>query len=602
MKKFYVLLLAVPVLIVTILYLSIWWFLVAVAMIFLIAAYQFYSSRLDGMQTKNEILSEQIEALHLQLDHSIVKEQKAAKEAESVRNLKQQLLTVMSHEIRTPMNGVMGMTLLLSDTPLNDEQKEYVKIIRNSGEGLLSTVNDILANDALDFSKIDREENKLEYKEFELRNTIEETLDIFSTKAAEAGIDLLYEIDANMPAQLIGDNKRVRQVLLNLVENAVKFTSVGEVFVAAHFINNKNGSNPELCIEVHDTGTGISKDQLKQLFKGIPGREFQRSSEQPASGLGLVICRKLVELMGGTIKAESQLGQGSVITFIIPVIPSLKETRQQVHHDRMRVFEGKHILVVDDNSRSRSLLMKQLQSWKTLPIGAESGTQAIDILSRGQKIDLVITDLNLPAMSGIELSKAIKHTYAQMPIILMNPAGSELYKEQTDLITFILPKPVRQSLLQDHLLGVFAQTVSTKPISATQMTDDFAKLYPLRIMIAEDNLINQKIAIKILNKLGYQPALANNGKEVMEMVANEHYDLILMDVQMPEMDGLEATKMIRTCLEIQPIIMAMTANVLQGDRDACIQAGMDDYISKPIDLKELISHLEKWALAIKEKK
>jgi len=320
MKKFYILLFAVPVLLFTILYVSIWWFLAAVAVVMIFTAYRFYAVRLSAMRTENEILEQQVEELHIQLDNSIVKEQKATKEAENVRQLKQQLLTIMSHEIRTPMNGVMGMSLLLTDTPLNTEQQEYVKTIRNCGESLLTTVNDILANDALDFSKLDREEKKLDYKDLDLRDCVEETLDMFAGKAAKAGFDLLYEIDANVPAQIIGDSKRLRQVLMNLVENAVKFTTHGEVFTAIHLENNETGNNPMLSFEVRDTGTGIAKDQLRQLFKGIPGKEFNREAEQQTSGLGLVICRKLAELMGGNIEVKSQEGQGSTFTFTIPRI------------------------------------------------------------------------------------------------------------------------------------------------------------------------------------------------------------------------------------------------------------------------------------------
>jgi len=601
MKKFYILLFAIPVLVLTILYLSIWWFLVAVIIIFLVTAWRFYADRLAAIHSKNEILAHQIDELQVQLDHSLLKEQKASKEAENVRQLKQQLLSVMSHEIRTPMNGVMGMALLLSDTPLDEEQKEYIKTIRNCGESLLTTVNDILANDALDYSKLDREENKLEYKEFELRNSVEETLDIFASRVAKTGIDLLYEIDTDVPAQIIGDSRRIRQVLMNLVENAVKFTSHGEVFVGIHFINN-NGTNPELIVEVRDTGIGISKDQLKQLFKGIPGKDFKNGYGEPNCGLGLVICRKLVELMGGNIEVESQTGQGSKFSFRMPVIPGLKATRSQVQPESMVNLEGKMVLVVDDNYHSRSILMKQLQIWKMLPVGADSGAQALEKISQNGGFDLVLSDMHMPVMNGIQLAHDIRRNHSEKPMILLKPVSEELSQAEQGLFTSILSKPVRQNLLLDQLLGIFTKKITVKQQNETPVMDEFAKIYPLRILIAEDNLINQKIAMKILSKLGYSPALANNGKEVMEMVAHDHYDMILMDVQMPEMDGLEATRMIRTCLEIQPVIMAMTANVLQGDRDNCIQAGMDDYISKPIDLKELLSHLEKWALAIKEKR
>ncbi|MBK5272748.1 MAG: response regulator [Bacteroidia bacterium] len=265
-------------------------------------------------------------------------------------------------------------------------------------------------------------------------------------------------------------------------------------------------------------------------------------------------------------------------------------------------LENKRILVVDDNPLGVKILMNQMQSWKMLPIVADTGKQALDILSQNSEFDLVIIDMNMLVMNGIELVIAIRNKCANTPLMLMNSAGDELYMQKPELFRSVLTKPVGQNIFKDQLLGIFSQSETDKQNREMSMTDNFAKKFPLLILIAEDNLINQKIAIKILTKLGYEPALANNGKEVMEMVRQVHYDIILMDVQMPEMDGLEATRMIRTCLEIQPIIMAMTANVLQRDTDACIQAGMDDYIRKPIDLKELISHLEKWALVIKEKR
>jgi CheY-like chemotaxis protein len=237
-----------------------------------------------------------------------------------------------------------------------------------------------------------------------------------------------------------------------------------------------------------------------------------------------------------------------------------------------------------------------------LPVLADSGKQALEILSQNNDINIILADMNMPEMNGIELAKSIKNKYPSIPVILMNTAGSESYKKEKEIFSSVLTRPVRKIILRDHILNVFSQTVINKEIAADNLADDFSKQYPLRILIAEDNLINQKIAVKILTKLGYQPALANNGKEALETVSNEHYDVILMDVQMPEMDGLEATRMIRTCLEIQPVIIAMTANVMQGDKDDCIQAGMDDYMSKPIDLKELLSQLEKWALVIRERR
>jgi signal transduction histidine kinase/CheY-like chemotaxis protein len=602
MKKFYIIFLALPLLFFTLLYLSIWWFIGCVVVIMAVIAYRFYAVHLQASEARKEVLEMEVEDLNVRLENAVLKEQKTGKEAEQVKQVKQQLLSVLSHEIRTPMNGVLGMSLLLEDTTLTKEQQECINTIRGCAESLLTTINNLLVNDILDFSKLQQEGNKLEYKNFDLRDSIEEVLELFAGKAGEAGLDLLYEIDENVPAQIIGDSKRLRQVLMNLVENAVKFTSHGEIFVGIHqTISTTTGYPPELNFEIRDTGTGMAKDQLKHLFKGIPGKEFKNESETETAGLGLVICKKLVELMGGTIGVKSQQGQGSSFIFSIPITPSMKSTRDHAQQNNMINLEGKNILIVDDNATNRTILMKQMKSWKMLPVSADSGKQALEILAK-KTFDLVLTDITMPEMDGIQLAKSIREKYPAIPVIGMNYPGDERYKQETGIFSAVITKPMRQHILRDHILGALSVKSADKKDNANPLSDDFAKQYPLRILIAEDNLINQKIATKILTKLGYQPELANHGKEVMEKVSTEHYDIILMDVQMPEMNGLEATRMIRTCLEIQPIIIAMTANVMQGDRDDCIQAGMDDYMSKPIVLPELLSQLEKWALVLRERR
>jgi len=260
------------------------------------------------------------------------------------------------------------------------------------------------------------------------------------------------------------------------------------------------------------------------------------------------------------------------------------------------------VLLTDDNSTSRDAILKHLEAWHLLPVTAGSGKQALEILAGNTGFDLMITDLDMPGMDGIGLAKTVREQYPAMPVILMNRPGDERYKQDADLFYSVLTKPVRQYMLRDHILGIFNHannSSSDKQNTMNLLSEDFSKQFPLHILVAEDNVVNQKIAIKILGKLGYHPALARNGKEVLEMVSHEHYDLILMDVQMPEMDGYEATRMLRSCLEIQPVIIAMTANAMHGDRNECIQAGMDDYISKPIKLDDFIRLIEKWALHLK---
>jgi CheY-like chemotaxis protein len=427
-------------------------------------------------------------------------------------------------------------------------------------------------------------------------------LDMFSGKIARSGIDLVYEIGTKVPEQIIGDSKRLRQVLINLLENAVKFTRQGEVFLNIQYGEHKSdGLPPQLIFEVKDTGIGIQKDQLKQLFKGLPGKEFKKDQNAEAPGLGLVICKKLVELMGGQIEAKSEINDGSCFQFTLPLTPSLKAVRDHAQQHNMNKLEGKQVLLIDDNSLSRSILLRQLKSWKMEVVPADSGKQALDILTSNKQVDLVITDLVMPGMDGVQFAQAFKARFASIPVIGLNVEGNENHKQERDQFAGIIMKPIKRNLLRDTIIGIFNETTTGKT-ETEQVSGVFAEQYPLRILIAEDNPINQKIAIKILTKQGYEPALANHGKEVMEMVGHEHYDIILMDVQMPEMDGLEATRMIRTCLEVQPVIIAVTANAMQGDRDLCMQAGMDDYMSKPIEISELLNQLEKWALVLKERR
>jgi len=598
MRNFYIILLTLPILAFSLLYLSIWWCIAGLGLLMGFIAYRIYASRLQAAAARVEVLENELDDMHVTLEKSFLKEQKAIKEAAQIRESKQQLLSVISHEIRTPMNGVMGMALLLADTPLTNDQQEYVNTIRSSGEGLLTTVNNVLANDILDFSKLLQEEGRLEYKDFSLRDAVEEVLDLFAGKIMKTGPELLFDIEADVPLQIIGDSKRLKQVLINLVQNAVQFTHHGEIIVSVHHLSHNNaGYPPELCFEVKDTGIGIEKDQLNQLFKGIPGKD-RKTDDKKQSGLGLVVCRKLVELMGGRIEVKSELGQGSCFSFTIPITPSLKTTKK---HDAASL-EGKRILIIAGNASCGSILSKQMKAWKMLPLTAGSDKQAMEILSANNGFDLILTDLNLPGADGLQFAGCIRNKYAAIPAMAMAYPNDESYKQQPELFSSVLLKPVRQFLLRDQLLAFFTKNTSENQSANHPMSQNFSEQYPLRILVAEDNLVNQKIILTILTKLGYQPALANNGKEALEIVSNEQYDIILMDIQMPQMNGLEATRMIRTCLQVQPVIIALTANAMQGDRDECIQAGMDAYLSKPIELKDLLSQLQKWALVIGEKR
>lgn len=603
MNRFYIIFFSLIIFAYALFYLSLWWAIGGLILLLIFVAYTLFASRLKASTNKNEELEKQLEMLHIQLEGATLKEQKTSKEAIHIRQMKEELFTVLSHEIRTPMNGVLGMTMLLSETSLTKEQDDCVNTIRNCGESLLTTVNNLLANDVLNFSKLQCVENKLEFKDFELRDCVEEVFELFAEQAGKAGIDLVYHINENVPAQIIGDHKRLRQVIMNLVENAVKFTNSGEVFLGISVVKQlETGYPPELAFEIRDSGIGITSDELSKLFNGIHGKNIPKISSPDTQGLGLVICRQLVELMGGRIKVESETGNGSTFTFSIPIIPSANPKRKHLQLINLQILEDKQILIVDDNTTNLDSLTNLVKSWKMLPVFIDSAQQCLEILESKNDFDLVLTDLHMPGMGGIQLAKTLRTQLPLMPIIGMNRAGDEEYKQHSGLFSTILNKPTRQNILRDKMIDIFSNPGRVTLENSNQISADFSQKFPLRILVAEDNLINQKIAKKILSKLGYDPQVANNGKEAIEMISHDHYDLILMDVQMPEMDGLEATRMIRTCIDIQPIIIAVTANVMQGDRNDCIQSGMDDYMSKPIDLKELVNQLEKWSLVINEKK
>ncbi|HYF33223.1 MAG TPA: response regulator [Chitinophagaceae bacterium] len=599
MKKIYILLLAFPLLVLALSYLPVWWAAGAVLALMVFIAYRFYSVRLHAAHERNSILENEVEELHIRLEQAVSRTDKANEAADQTRQSKQQLLSIINHEVRTPMNGILGTALLLSDTGLTAEQEEHIKTIRGCGESLLTTVNSILVNDILEFSKLQHENGELEYKDFNLRDAVEELLELLAGKARQANLDLVYHIEEGVPEQLIGDSRRFRQVLMNLLENAVKFTYSGEVYIGISCTKHSTGNWPELHVEVSDTGAGIPAEQLARLFKGMPGKEYTQDNNLP--GLGLVVCKRLVDMMGGRIEATSKEWGGSCFTFSIPVTPSPRLIRDHAQKDNMAKLHEKHVLVVDDNATARTALVKQLSAWNMLPVGVASGSEALQAIS-GKSFDLVITDIDMPGMNGLQLANAIAQQYPAIPIIAMNNAAPEKFQEKTGVYSSIISKPLRQYALREHILAALSKTGQAKDSSAETFSNEFSQRFPLRILVAEDNLINQKIALKILSRLGYEAVLANNGKEAIEAAGQEPFDIILMDVEMPEMNGLDATKMIRTCLEIQPVIIALTANTLQGDRDACMQAGMDDYMSKPIEMTALLSQLEKWALVIRERK
>ncbi|EEF58571.1 response regulator [Pedosphaera parvula] len=522
---------------------------------------------------------------------------------------KSEFLANMSHEVRTPMNGVIGMTALLLDTELTDEQREYVEATRSSADAMLTIINDIL-----DFSKIESGKLDLESHPFELHTCIEEALDLLAPKAAEKDLDLAYSVDDAIPKILVGDVTRLRQILVNLIGNAVKFTNEGEVFIqvkpAPKHFNDRDRSassitGPDMWMlqfSVRDTGVGIPIDKQHRLFKSFQQVDASTTRHYGGTGLGLAICKKLSELMGGDIQVESDAGKGSTFHFTIQaratasvIPPAWQQIQPQL--------AGKRVLIVEDNATNRQILSHRCRQWGMLPDEAANAEKALEMVANQKYYDAAILDVQLPGFDGIKLAQAIRQRLNGNSISLLLLSSVRLRSDDTRAaelgITIFVHKPIRPSqLLQALYRGLSLQIQREKKAPALPCMDSsFANRFPLRILLADDNPINQKVGLNVLRRLGYRADVANNGLEVLRALDRQPYDIILLDVQMPELDGFETTSSIRERWPLgkRPRVVAMTGNALLGDREKCLDAGMDDYISKPIRIGELQSALERWA-------
>ncbi len=544
---------------------------------------------IGGILARRNIIHKLAEK-NLVLDEAKKSAEQLAAGASVAARAKADFLANMSHEIRTPLNAIIGMTDLLLDSELSGRVQEYVDTVRTSSDSLLAIINDIL-----DFSKIESAQLELESCPVILRDCLEVVIDLNAAAASKKNVELLFWIDSDVPDAILADPTRLQQILLNLVNNAVKFTPSGEVVV--RITRHSASETPMLHFSVRDTGIGIAEDVRDRLFQVFSQVDSSTTRRFGGSGLGLAISRRLVEIMGGKIWVESKKDSGSTFQFTLPMKPAVVPETPSQDQTAIADLAGVHVLIVDDNATNRWILHEQTQKWGMIPTEVPGGREALVLEETGARIDIVLLDVQMPDMDGYTLAGELRARRPELPIIVLTSLADQDRSRLKNLrVSRFLTKPVKAGFLHSMISSTLSRQVqASRPRPPEAEDSEIAGECPLRLLVAEDHPTNQRIIKLMLERLGYRPDIVGNGQEVLDALRIQRFDAIILDVQMPDMDGLTAAREICRLFpkEKRPWILAMTANALEGDREKCLAAGMDDYLSKPVRTNELAAALRR---------